>query len=100
MASRDLLDLYVDRTAYSAGQVLPRSMVIYGYMEDPVRIERDVNGHSNLEDDDLAMVNGVLIKPRKVKITELLATGWRQGCETKEGTIYESLVPPGVVVDE
>ncbi len=64
MASHDLLDLYVDRTAYSVEQVFLRSMIIYGYMEAPVRIERDVSGHSSLADDYLAMVNGMRIRPR------------------------------------
>ncbi len=40
-----------------------RSMNIYGYMEDSVLAESDVDGNSNMGDDDTTMVNGMLIRP-------------------------------------
>ena len=68
-ASHDLLDLYVDRMAYSVDQVILRTLTIYGYMEDPIQVEPDDDGISNLGDEDVTMVNGTLIRPRNIKIT-------------------------------
>ncbi len=69
MASHVLLDLYVDRMAYSVDQVILRTLNVYGFMEDPVQVESDSDGIRNMGDDDVAMVNGMLIRPRNIKIT-------------------------------